>query len=432
MIGRWMLYTAALGMMTATQLRAQVTPISPPTIVPIVELQTNLGPTATPLIQKNITLSQGQMVHIFGRLEFTGNVGTTHGGAGGIDYVGVWLECLDPNGKLAPRAQDIGQNFLGPNQSPGPSYPTTGHMVLYPSTLITATVPGTYSCRLLAASDKPSWVVGRDYQGDNTTWLGLSAPIGPNDAFSWGSFSPGCFWQGPYTANGCFYLGTGPGSHGAPSVDVFSSAVVLPTASPGPWSPAPGAAFIDLSALVQVTLCGKTSSCVAQFQSNDTTSVVVDSYLELDQLDATGKPFRTTVSPTQRSTIGNLTHHDMIFHKLLTVPVYPSSNRPQFQVKLLVTWVSGSTAKIDAAQAVAFTSFRGHTKFVPNVVGLTESAATNTLTAAGYSVGLTSPPSSIPALAKVISQEPPGETVIKLPGSVVNLTFGGVGPGPHP
>jgi hypothetical protein len=426
MIGRWMLYTAALGMMTATQLKAQVTPISQPTIVPIVESQTNLGPTATPLIQKNITLSQGQTLHVFGRLEFTANVGTTQGS---VDYVGAWLECLDPNGKLAPGVQDIGQNFLGPNQPPGPGYPTTGHMVLYPSTLITATTPGTYSCQLLAASDKPGWVVGRDYQGDNTTWLGLSAPIGPNDAFTWGGFSV-CFWQGPYTAaDKCLYLGTGPGSNGAPYVDVFSSVLMLPPAWPGFWSPASGAAFVDVTAVLQVSLCGKIEECAAQFRSQDTTSVVVDTYLELDQLTAAGKAFRTTVSPTQRSTIGNFTHHDMIFHKLTTVPVYPSSNPPQFQLKLMVIWVSGSTAKIDGAQAVAFTSYRGHTQFVPNVVGLTEGAARNAISAAGYSVGLTSPP-AIPAPAKVMSQDPSGE-VIELPGSVVNLTLGGVGPGPH-
>jgi len=406
-----------VAMMLSAPLTAQVTPVAPPTIVPIVGQQTSLSTTApTQLIQRNVNLTQGQMVRVFTREEFTSNVGTTQGT---IDYVDVWLECLDPNGNLAPGTQDTGQNFVA-GRGLGPNYPTAGHMVLTPSTLITAGSTGTYSCRLVSGSDKPGWVVGRHYQGANTTWLGLSAPIEPHDAFSWVS---GCDWQGPYAgSDGCLYLGTGPGSHGAPYEDVFSTLVIVPPAVPGPWSPTPGAAFVDVTATLQVTLCGHTSSCVQEFKSNDTSSVTVDSYLELDQLDAGGKPFHTTVSPTQETTIDNLTHHDMIFHKLSTVPVYPSSNPPQFQVKLIVTWVSGSTAKIDEAQAVAFTSFHGHAQFVPNVVGLAESVASNTLITSGYAPGvLTNVLNSAPP-GSVISQDPPGGSVIGSPGSGVNLT----------
>ena len=142
-----LLGAALLAWIISTHLAAQVviqpkcgtpgpclTPIPQPTIIPIVEPQTNLTPASppTPLIQKDVTLSQGQMLHVFGRLEFTGNVGTTQGGAGGIDYVDAYLDCNDPNGNLVTGQQDIGQNFLGPNQSPGPSYPTTGHMALLP------------------------------------------------------------------------------------------------------------------------------------------------------------------------------------------------------------------------------------------------------------------------------------------------------------
>jgi serine/threonine-protein kinase len=112
----------------------------------------------------------------------------------------------------------------------------------------------------------------------------------------------------------------------------------------------------------------------------------------------------------------------MIFHKLTAVPIYPSSNPPLFQVKLLVTWDSGSTAKIDGAQAVAFTSFRGHPQSVPNVIGLTESAASSALAASGYPASVVSSGYSTAPSGSVIVQDPPAGT-IESPGSGVNLTL---------
>jgi hypothetical protein len=447
----FLLSAVSLAMMMSTPLTAQqVTPVPQPTIVPMVGQVTLTGEAPpTVIIEKGVTLSQGQMLRVFGRLEFTSNAQTTQSS---VDYASVYAECKDPEGNTANVEQDFGENFLGPNTSPRPNYPATGHMVLSPSTLITATTPGTlvYSCRLLAGADKTGSAVG--YQGENNTFLGLSAPIAPPDAFSWGTFAS-CFWQGPNTGShsydkGCLYLG---GSHGAQSVDVFSPTVVLPTGWPGACDPQPcawplvvpptnsatlarpaietnnspePAAFVDVNATLQVSLCGKIKDeCdYARFGSNDTTSVTFDSYLELDQIDAAGQLVQPWVGPTQETVIDNYTHHDMIYHSMSTLPVYPSSGPPQFRPKLVVTWKGGSTAKIDHAQVVAFTSFHGHAQFVPKVVGLNVSAATNTLIASGYAAGVVSNVVSSAPPGSVVTQFPSGGSVIELPGSVVDMT----------
>lgn len=380
------------------------------------------------------------MVRVFGSLEFTSNVATTHDST---DYVDVRAECTDPNMQTANVAQDIGQNFVGPNSL----------MVLSPSTLVTATTPGLYTCKLWAGAQKTGTVLGGP-AGLSETWLGLSAPIDPPDAFSWGIFDH-CFWQGPNTGThiskpadkGCLYLG---GANGAQSVDLFSPAVVLPTGWPGACDPQPCAwplvvlptnaplarpaietnnspdppAFVDANATLQVSLCGDiTDECYfPRFGSSDTKSVTIDSYLELNQVDAGGQVVHTSGTGTQETVIDNLTHHQMIYLSISNVPVYPSSGPPQFRPKLVVTWNGGSTAKVDGAQVVAYTSYHGHTQLIPNVVGLNVSAATNRLMAWGYATGVVSNTLSTAAAGSVVSQFPAGGSEIELPGSPVNLT----------
>jgi hypothetical protein len=428
------LYGLPLALLMSTQLMAQVTPIPEVEFLPMQAAVTNTGPTANVIVQKSYTLQQNEMRRVLGRVEITGNTGTGPGTGNNTDYASGLVECRGPNGFVGEG--EAGQNYEGPNKAAGPDYPTTGHLVLYPLVLIQAPMAGTYVCELFAATGKPETVVGRAFQGDNTTWLRVSAPIATynglheatrlsvgapiaantpfSDAFTWGA-PPGCSETGEGAS--CLYLGIGA----QPSVDVFSPEAL--------WSPATDAAFVDAAASLQVTLCGHTSSCSAQHQSNDTKSVVVDSHLELVQLNAAGVTCQTTVSPTQRSTIGNAPHHYMIYHKLATVPVHPSCGTPQFVVKLLVDWVSGSTAKIDgpgATHAIAFTSYHGTAPTVPAVVGLNESVASNTLAASGYAPGVLSYQPSTAAQGTVISQDPAGG-VIELPGSVVNLALAAAG-----
>jgi hypothetical protein len=411
-------YGLALGMLLSAQLMAQVTPIPEADFIPIQSAVTNIGPTATTLlVQKSYTLQQNEMRRVFGRVEITGNTGTSSGTGNNTDYASGIVECTGPNGFVGEG--EAGQNYEGPNKAAGPDYPTTGHLVLYPLVLIQAPTTGTYLCKLFAATGKPETVVGTAFQGDNTTWLRVSAPIVAEtaftDAFTWGA--PSCSETGGGAA--CLYVGNGA----PPSVDVF--------APEAPWSPAPDAAFVDVDASLQVTLCGSTSSCSAASppQNKSETPVVLDSHLEFVQLNAAGAMCQTTIGPTQRSTISLQPHHYMIYHRLSTVPVQPSCGTPQFAVRLLVAWVSGGTAKIDgpgATHAIAFTSYRGTALPVPPVVGLDETTATNTLAASGYAAGVLSYLPSAAAAGTVISQDPAGGA-IELPGSVVNLGVSAAG-----
>jgi hypothetical protein len=411
-------------MLMSTHIAAQVTPIPPADFLPIEAAVTNIGPSAqTVLIQKSYTLQQNEMRVVFGRAEIYGKTGT---GQGHTNYAESDVECTGPNGFVAEG--DAGQNYEGPHKGAGPDYPTTGHLALYPSVLVQAPTTGTYVCQLLASTDYPETVVGRPSQGDNTTWLRVSAPIatggglreaarlsgsGPvvpyapfSDALSWGP-SPDCSEIG--LGAGCLYLGPGA----LPSVDVF-----LPQ---NPWSPVTNAAFVDVTASLQATLCGKTSSC-AIHKNSDTTSVVIDSHLELIQLNATRGVCKETDSPTQRSTIGNAPHHYMIYHTLTNVAVYPACGAPQFVVKLFVKWVSGSTVKIDgpgATHAIGYTSYHGTANPVPVVVGLAESVARNKVSATGFVPKLSST-NACTDPGNVILQSPTGGTIV-LPGSTVDV-----------
>jgi hypothetical protein len=142
----FVLSAVSLAMMISTPLTAQqVTPVPPPTIVPfmsILDKDNNYVPIqgdpapSTPVAWASITLSQGQMLRVFGSVVFTSNAATTQDNP--PDYVSASATCWDPSPTNnsttpAPLEQDIGENFLGPNTPPGPNYPVTGYMVLSPS-----------------------------------------------------------------------------------------------------------------------------------------------------------------------------------------------------------------------------------------------------------------------------------------------------------
>jgi serine/threonine-protein kinase len=71
---------------------------------------------------------------------------------------------------------------------------------------------------------------------------------------------------------------------------------------------------------------------------------------------------------------------------------------------------------------VAFTSYRGNQQAVPNVVGLTQSAASSALTASGYSLSLVSSGYGTAPAGTVIAQNP-AAGVIEFPVAGVNLTL---------
>lgn len=422
MKSRMMCYGAVLAIVRLTHLWAQppagqVTPVPKATYIPLQALTTPLpADKLTLLIQQNVTLTAKQSLRVFGRMQMTGSVGTT---SGSIDYIDAYVRCLDSSGNLVQPFQDgmVGTNYVE-NTPAGPNYPAPGNLVLYPSTLFTASASGTYTCQLAADAGKPGMMVGHAYQGDDTTWLRISAPIGPGDAYVW--YDPNTCPEGdPHDQ--CFYV---PFSGNNPQ-QVFP-AYVSPCGNI--WCAPKSTAFVDVTARMQATLCGHTSSCGPGHRTDGPYVTVVDTYLELDQLTAAGVVCRQVLSPVHPSILTGMSHHVMIYDKLLTVPVYPSCGEAYLLVKYYIRWVSGPKVKIDNAQATAFASFHGSAQLVPNVVGLQESAAASALARAGYlAASPTAAAPSTAAIGTVIAQNPAGGSIIELPGSLVNLTLASAG-----
>jgi hypothetical protein len=146
--------------------------------------------------------------------------------------------------------------------------------------------------------------------------------------------------------------------------------------------------------------------------------------------------YNVTLSPEQRSTVGNNAHHYMIYHSLSGVPVYPECGSRQFKLRISVKYVSGDPVKIDGSlftHAYAFKSFSGVAPPVPNLIDQKEADARNSVTASGYAVSTVSYSLNPAPAGTVISQDPSTVQVcpnvsclnvgiIELPGSPVNFT----------
>jgi hypothetical protein len=157
---------------------------------------------------------------------------------------------------------------------------------------------------------------------------------------------------------------------------------------------------------------------------------VIDSHLELIQLNSAQGVCKVTQSPEERSTVGNHAHHYMIYHSLMAVPVYPECGSRLFTLRISVKYVSGNPVKIDGpgvTHAFAINSIYGTAPPVPYLIGLTEDIARNYITGAGYAVSKVSSSLNTAPAGSVISQDPTAG-VIELPGSAVNFTVsaGGV------
>ena len=411
-----------LALLMSTHVAASVTPVPPTTFIPMVAPETSLMPNGGPdpiLAQASIALQAGERRRVFGRVEITSTVNSDL-------YVETYTVCVAPDGTESQRG-GAAQNHEGMNTSVRPSYPMQGHLVLYPALLFTAQTAGTYVCQLRGSSGADQLTaVARSFQGSNTTWLRVSAA---NDAGA-------AWWQGDSCdewgdANGtahapgdppsyCIYL---EGATHQQEVYVFDDNGSPPQQV---GSAANGAAFVDASANLMVTTCySGTNSCTNGNKSGDN-GTVVDSHLELIQLNAAGGTCNVTQSPDQTSAVGTGAHHNMIYYKLLAAPIYPSCGSPYlFKLRIYVKYRSGSPVKIDGYEfthAFAFTSAYGTAEPVPNVGGLTEGAAGNALTAAGYTVSIVSSSFSTAPHGTVISQYPSGG-IIEFPGSGVNLTI---------
>jgi hypothetical protein len=408
-----------LAMTISPHVAASVTPIPEAEFVPMVAPETSLTPNGAPdpiLAQSRLTLQVGEIRRVFGRVEITST-------ATGDVWVETYTVCVAPDGTESQRG-GAGQNHEGKNTPVGPSYPTEGHLVLYPLLLFKAPTTGTYVCQLRGTSEGPLTAVATSFEGSNTTWLRVSAA---NDAGA-------AWWQ-----NGnCDEYGNTNGAsapNGTPSWCVYLDgashqlqAYVFDNDGDGTtellWSAANDAAFVDASDSLMLTTCYQNTGSCTNGNKSGSDGTVVDSHLELIQLNAAGADCKVAQSPDQVSAIGTHPHHYMIYHRLLAVPVYPSCGSRTFKLRIYVKYVSGSPVKIDGwtfTHAVAINSFYGTAPAVPNVVGLTESAASNALTASGYAVSIVSKVFSTAPADSVISQYP-SAGIIELPGSGVNLT----------
>jgi hypothetical protein len=429
----------SLGMIISTQLMAaSVTPIPAPEFIPMVEPEISLTEAegAKVLVEKSFTLQAGEMRRVFGRVEIASNVNSDV-------YVETFTRCVGPDGTESQHGA-AAQNHEGKDTPIGPSYPWPGHLALYPSLLFQAPTTGTYQCQLLAAiGDKGVLTaLARDYDHVSITWLQVSAA---NDVgASWWQ-NRSCDECGNYGAvtsptppcpatteptSWCLYLG---GALGQLRLYVFDN-----DGSPAKtWEAASDAAFVDASDSLMLTTCySGTGSCTAADRGSSS-GTVVDSHLELIQLNSAQGVCKLTQSPEERSTIGNHPHHYMIYHSLLAVPVYPECGSRLFMLRMSVKYVSGNPVKIDGSSygagattfthAFAINSYYGTAPPVPHLLGLTEAAARNSITASGYAVSNVSHSLSVSPAGTVFSQNP-SAGMIELPGSGVNFTVstGGV------
>jgi hypothetical protein len=379
------------------------------------------------LVEKSFDLKAGEMRRVFGRAQIASSTNSTL-------FVEVFTQCVGPNGTLS-QLGNTNQNHEGKDTPIGPGYPWPGQLALYPSLLFKAPMAGKYVCRLMADADGNALTaVARDYDGFSDTWLQVSAA---NDAgASWWQNLP-CDAKGdsvPTPTNGnssCLYLG---GASGQKEVNVFDN-----DGSPQMlWEAASDAAFVEASDSLLLTTCYYgTKSCTTENSEswwnqfvNDPGGTVVDSHLELIQLNSAGGECKVATSLEERSMVGNAPHHYMIYHTLLDVPVYPECGSHLFKLRMPVKWVSGNPVKVDGSSngggasafthAFAINSIYGTAPPVPNLEGLTESQARNSIAASGYIVSNVTYGLSTAPAGTVISQYP-SAGIIELPGMALEF-----------
>jgi hypothetical protein len=267
--------------------------------------------------------------------------------------------------------------------------------------------------------------------GDPTTWLQVSTA---NDAGAgWWQNLP-CDKDGdtsPIPANGysaCLYLA---GASNLQQIYIFDD-----DGSPTKvWEAASDAAFVDASASIMLTSCFyNTSSCPSdQSQSFWSHYVVdvgvdggtVDTHLELIQLNPDGGTCMVNQTSEERWFVGNAAHHNMHNYSLSGVPVYPCNGSRAFKMRISVKYVAGVPLKLDGptwTHGFVINSASGTALPVPNLLGLQQSPAINSITTAGYALSTVSYQLNSAPAGTVIFQYP-SAGIIEYPGSGVELTL---------
>jgi hypothetical protein len=429
---------ASLAMMLSMHLTAAVTAIPAPEFIPMPAPEINLAGAEKVLAQKSFMLQMNDTLRVFGRVDIVSSVN-------GAVYVETHTKCTGPGG-AETQLGGAAQNHEGQHGS-GPSYPWPGELALYPSLLFKAPTTGTFTCQLLAnAGDARLSVVATGYDGSHATYLQVSATPDATTSYAGASWwqNPVCDeWgnngAGPDGPSYCVYLA---GASNLQQLYVFDTDGTPPQM----WDAPTDTAFVDVSDNLMLTTCHYgTSSCTTNNSQSWSSyyiwdigrdGTVVDTHVELIQFNSTGGVCMITQSPEQRSTVGNVPHHYMIYHSLSTVPVYPECGSRKFKLRISVKYVSGNPVKVDGppwTHAYAFKSFSGTAPAVPNLIGLTKGVANSYLTASGFVASTVSDTLNSAPAGTVIAQSPstvqicPGAScvpvgIIELPGSGVNFT----------
>ena len=356
------------------------------------------------LIEQYVTLQAGESRRVIGQVQASPT--TLEWGNPSIDFVAS-VHCVDPAGQWSGGTLGLAQTSLQHGRV----------LTQRPAILIKASSSGVYRCKLLAGTNTAPAVMTTHAAN---TYLAVSAA---DEVGSHQWQNPDCNSPGDWPT--CRYLGT---SGGPKEIYIFGN-----DGTPRyEWTAANNATAVGVTANVELTTCGHTASC--NRLETDPKQAKVSSRLEVIQLDPQGNSCKVTVSNERIDEIGIIEHHYNMSYDLPSVPVLVTcGGLRKFLVRVHVRWISGTPVKIDGTRpdgpgSVAYTtalavnsSYAPATATVPSVVGLSQTAAQNALTAAQLNVGTITTVDNVALPGTVLAQNAPAATVepIKSP---VNLT----------
>jgi hypothetical protein len=394
-----------LGLVPAAPASAQTAP-APVTKVLNADVVVTTPVHEVVILTQDITVKQGEARRVIAQQTARLSPGVTRAGVDNL----VAARCVVPP---PPGSPDTG-TAVGPSGYAETGLSPTQTTTLRPTLLFVAEQAGTYQCQLVVQ-------VGDDPPGESMIVLAGQTYLTVSSADEVGAqwwHNPPC--DSPGTFPTCTYLGD-PG--GQTSTYVFYT-----DGSPqAPWTAAEGATLASATANVEVTTCRHTASCNGRRAEGEGTNV--SSRLEVIQLNAAGRTCNVTTSLTQGDFVSYVPHHYNIPYELDNIPILPACGSRQFIVRVLVTWVSGNPLKIDSGGLptvytgafIVNSAFSPPKPAVPNLIGMSESAANEALRVAGLThfqpVYVPGSPAD-----KVISQDPPAGRVVD-PGTPVLLTI---------
>lgn len=325
------------------------------------------------------------------------------------------VECVDARGEQRTVAAGSGANHQGSGAGP---------LEMHASLLFTAPTAGTFICRIRAYSSSKHMIAVADTGPSGGTWLEI-------DNFT---SDPPLWWQNPICDSkgedkSCVYLGApNPYSPDHPLTTTLYDGLG--------WGAPPDATSADLTAHMQITSCPiGTRSCKSSEwggPGGDEGRAVFRTHLDFIQLNERIAPCRVTSTPDTTYTISDSVHHFLVDYTPPPVLISQTcGGSRRFELRVVVTWVSGNTVKIDAGSDFTFRSATnanvivrsiGTVVAVPNVIGTDEGSVAGHLATVGLRVGAVTRVVNPVRSGMVIGQDSPGGTLEPV-RSPVNLTI---------